>query len=210
MKKVLLFLISAVLLSGCQRSDPKPQIELQEQEMRAICNLAVMKCYYHNVASYYEKDAEGVLFWKKDKHFWIEYDGIVELGIDGTQLTMDVDGENVTITLPEAKVLTAPTVDSASLTADSYYVDSTSAPITQEDETTAFQMAQEALQEKAEKDSATLAQAEAHVKTVLQNYVKRVGEQLGKDYKLSFQSSANGISETAQTTTAESETNTGA
>lgn len=208
MKKIFLFLLSAFLLFGCQQAATEPKAELREQDMRAICNIAVMKCYYHNVASYYEKDATGVLFWKKDKHFWIEYDGIVELGIDGTQLRLDVDQDKniVTITLPEAKVLTAPTVDSSTLTADSYYVDSTSAPITQEDETLAFQKAQEALQEKAENDSITLSQARDNVKTVLQQYVEKVGEQLGREYTVHFQTPSGTPVTTTQAAAEETET----
>lgn len=36
-------------------------------EMRAICELSVMDCYYHNVAKYFEEDAQkGFLgHWKK-------------------------------------------------------------------------------------------------------------------------------------------------
>ncbi len=205
MKKIFVFLLPVFLLLGCQQVATEPKAELREQDMRTICNIAVMKCYYHNIASYYEKDAAGVLFWKKDKHFWIEYDGIVELGIDGTQLKLDVDQDKniVTITLPEAKVLTAPTVDSSSLTADSYYVDSTSAPITQEDETQAFQKAQEALQEKAEKDSVTLSQAWDNVKTVLQQYVEKVGEQLGREYTVRFQTPSDTSIMTIQDTVGE-------
>ena len=44
---------------------------------------------------------------EKDKNFWISYDGIVTLGIDSSKLDVKVDGENVKIHIPEAKVLSS-------------------------------------------------------------------------------------------------------
>ncbi len=45
------------------------------------------------------------MFWYKDKKFWIEYGGIVKLGIDVSLVKIDIQDINVTITLPQAKVL---------------------------------------------------------------------------------------------------------
>lgn len=207
MKKRLILVAAVIgaLVSGCQvKQTEEPKMQLSKQKMTSICELATLKCYYHNVASYYEKDAEGTLFWKKDKHFWIEYDGYVEAGIDGTKLSLVVDDSAgvVTITIPEATILTDPQVDSQSLTSDSYYVDSTSAAITQEDETKAFKKAQEALREQAEGDTTLLSQAQANAQTVLQKYVDSVGEQLGKKYDVVFKMEDNSpIMETTVSTT---------
>lgn len=62
-------------------------------EMRAICELSTMDCYYHNVAKYFEKDAQRG-FWgigKKDKHFWVEYSGVVRMGIDASLVNIEVE-----------------------------------------------------------------------------------------------------------------------
>ena len=48
--------------------------------MKAICELATMKCYYHTVAKYKEENAEQFLWMSKDKKFWVEYSGIVPPG----------------------------------------------------------------------------------------------------------------------------------
>ena len=112
MKRWIALLTSAVLIlscTACQKKEQLPKVEPQISQMRSICELAVMECYYHNVAKYQEEDAAGFLLWKKDKHFWIEYSGVVELGIDASRLSMEVSGDEVTITIPAAKVLSCTT-----------------------------------------------------------------------------------------------------
>lgn len=105
----ILFLatIVAVICSSCASlSKNKPlNIEPQVSQVKAICELAVMDCYYHNVAKFTEEDAQGILWFKKDKHFWIEYSGIVTLGIDVSLVNVEISDTQVTITLPETKVL---------------------------------------------------------------------------------------------------------
>ena len=103
-------------------------IEPEVSQMKAICELAVMDCYYHNVAKFEEEDAEGFLFWQKDKHFWIEYSGVVTLGIDVSQVEVEVTDTQVTITMPPAEVQSC-RVDSSSLTEDSFIVADGSASI---------------------------------------------------------------------------------
>ena len=82
MKKMIALLLALAALLGCTACGQKeeaPTVELDVTEMRAICELSTMDCYYHNVAKYFEEDAQkGFLgIGKKDKHFWIEYSGIV-------------------------------------------------------------------------------------------------------------------------------------
>ena len=145
MKKLMCILISAVLtlsLAACSDTEPAPvDMEPKTSQMKAICELAVMDCYYHNVAKYEMKDAEGFLWWTKDKNFWIEYSGVVTIGIDVSRVTVEVDGTKVTISIPAAEVLRY-TVDSSSLTEDSYIVAKDSAAIEAEDEIAAFSVAQ--------------------------------------------------------------------
>ena len=78
MKKMIALLLALAALLGCTACGQKeeaPTVELDVTEMRAICELSTMDCYYHNVAKYFEKDAQkGFLgIGKKDKRFWMEY-----------------------------------------------------------------------------------------------------------------------------------------
>lgn len=186
MKRWIALLTSAMLIlscTACQKKEQLPKVEPQISQMRSICELAVMECYYHNVAKYQEEDAAGFLLWKKDKHFWIEYSGVVELGIDASRLSMEVSGDEVTITIPAAKVLSC-TVDSTSLTADSFIVDKRSANIDAEDEQAAFAEAQHNMEMSAASNRVLLGNAQQRVQVLLQSYVENIGQAIGKEYTI--------------------------
>lgn len=186
MKRWIALLTGAVLIlscTACQKKEQLPKVEPQISQMRSICELAVMECYYHNVAKYQEEDAAGFLLWKKDKHFWIEYSGVVELGIDASRLSMEVSGDEVTITIPAAKVLSC-TVDSTSLTAGSFIVDKRSANIDAEDEQAAFAEAQHNMEMSAASNRVLLGNAQQRVQVLLQSYVENIGQAIGKEYTI--------------------------
>ena len=182
-------LISAVLtlsLAACSDTEPAPvDMEPKTSQMKAICELAVMDCYYHNVAKYELKDAEGFLWWTKDKNFWIEYSGVVTIGIDVSRVTVEVDGTKVTISIPAAEVLRY-TVDSSSLTEDSYIVAKDSAAIEAEDEIAAFSVAQADLEVTASQDTALLASAQQQAQQLLEDYITNIGKATGKSYSIEW------------------------
>lgn len=187
-KVILLFLVltlSFACISCAKTDEQKRTIEPQVSQMKSICELATMECYYHNVAKYSEKDAEGILFWKKDKRFWVEYSGVVKLGIDVSLVTVEVEEDIVTITIPDATVL-GEKVDEASLTKDSYIVDVKSADIDAEDQTKAFRFAQDNMVKAAAEDKALLASAQQRAQTLLEEYVKNIGNAVGKEYSIKW------------------------
>ena len=189
MKKLMCILISAVLmlsLAACSNTEPDPvDLEPDTSQMKAICELAVMDCYYHNVAKYELKDAEGFLWWTKDKNFWIEYSGVVTLGVDVSRVTVEVDGTKVTISIPAAEVLSC-TVDSSSLTEDSYIVAQDSAAIEAEDEIAAFSVAQADLEATASQDTALLVSAQQQAQQLLEDYITNIGKATGKSYSIEW------------------------
>lgn len=190
MKKMIALLLALAALLGCTACGQKeeaPTVELDVTEMRAICELSTMDCYYHNVAKYFEEDAQkGFLgIGKKDKHFWIEYSGIVRMGIDVSLVNIEVEDTLVTITIPEAKVLKC-TVNSDSLSQDSYIVDTDSAKIEAADEVLAFAEAQRQLEETAAKDKTLLANAQQRAESLLKEYINNIGEAVGKEYKIDW------------------------
>ena len=188
MKKLACLLACAVLagsFAACGGSAEQITMEPETSQMKAICELAVMDCYYHNVAKFKEEDAAGILFWQKDKHFWIEYSGVVSLGIDASQVALEVDDTLVTITIPEAKVLRCQ-VDSNELSEDSYIVAKDSAKISAEDEVAAFAQAQADLEETAASDTALLSSAQQRAQDLLEEYVQNIGEAVGKDYTIQW------------------------
>ena len=189
MKKIIkLFLITvtSVMCVACSYVNAeKICIEPQASQMKSICELAVMDCYYHNVAKYKEESAEGILWWKKDKNFWIEYSGIVRLGINVSLVNIDVNDSQVTITIPEAEVLGCK-VDSSSLSKDAYIVSKDSAHIKAEDETYAFGEAQSKLEETASNNTILLAEAQQRAQNLLEDYVTNIGNAVGKEYYIKW------------------------
>ena len=116
--------------------------------------------------------------------FWVEYEGIVTIGIDVSKLRVEVSDDNVvTITLPEAVVLDA-IVSEDSLNADSFYFDPNAKRPSPEEQTEAFRQAQTEMMNAAEKNQTLLANARSNAKELLKNYVKSIGEAVGVEYTI--------------------------
>lgn len=185
---ILLMIASLLALCACgDASVPPATEEPQITQMRTICELATMDCYYHNVAKYYEKDADkGFLgLGKKDKKFWVEYSGEVTIGLDATLVALQVSGDQVTITIPPAKVLGAK-VYSDSLTTDSYIIDKDSADITAEDQTRVFENAQADMLAQASNDHLLLFNAQQRAQMLLEDYVTNIGNAIGVTYQINW------------------------
>ena len=189
MKRLVVVLLIIAICFSCvacsNKNDSSSEMAPQASQMKAICELATMECYYHNVAKYLEEDASGVLLWKKDREFWVEYTGTVTIGIDTSLVNIEVDGENVTITIPPAKVLSCK-VDDKTLTEDSFIVAKDSAAVEAEHQTEAFTEAQAKMQEAASSDTVLLANAQQRAQELLEDYVNNIGDCVGKTYKIKW------------------------
>jgi hypothetical protein len=188
MKKILISFVTLIIvltLSSCQTVE-EPTIELKVTQMKSISELAVLDVYYHNVAKYIEEDASGFWFWKKDKNIWVEYSGIVKIGIDASLLELSVEGDTVTITLPDAQILDTK-VDEDSLTADSFIIAVDSAKVTAADVTKAIGDAQAKMRGVAEQNTTLIDNANQRVKKLLSDYVDNIGQITGIDYKIVWQ-----------------------
>lgn len=186
MRKIYILLLTLVVMASCTSCGQiKNGMELQISQMKAICELATIECYYHNVAKYKEEDAEGILLWKKDKDFWIEYSGQVKVGIDMSLVDIVVDNDKVKITLPEAKVLSSK-VDEKTLTEDSYIIAKNSGSIEAADQTEAYKVAQENMLKSASEDLALLENAQQRAQMLLKEYIENIEEATGKEYSIEW------------------------
>lgn len=209
-KKIISILCVGMLLlslNGCksmEKEEKSAQINLQQ--MQEICQLATLECYYHNVAK--SDTSKRVLWWNTNKKLWIEYTGIVKMGIDVSKVSMEVeDDDTVVITLPNAQILGCK-VDEDSLTEDSYYIEKQGlgvGDITADIQTNAFQEAQKNMREVAENDTTQLFQARQRAKSLLESYVKNIGNVIGKDYKIEWRDYQETITEKAADTKASQE-----
>lgn len=193
MKKIIsvLLIVSLVLLfPSCAMQSSKEQqeeknITVQNTQLKNICDLATTECYYHNVAKYAEDDATGSLWWKKDRKFWIEYTGIVKIGIDTSKLHIERQENKIIITLPHAEVLSCQ-VDPKTLTENSFVVDSHSAKVEAEHQTMAFKEAQEKMRQSAANNSTLMDMASQRAMELLEKYITNIGNCAGVQYEVEF------------------------
>lgn len=186
MISLILTVLMCVSLVACSEDKvEKKEVELKSSQMKTICELAAIQCYYHNVAKYMHEDATGILWWTKDRKFWVEYSGVVTVGIDASQVTISVDGDIVTITVPPAKVLGCK-VDEKTLNKDSFIVAKNSAKVEAQHEIEAFKDAQNKMQEAAGKDTALLLNAQQRAQKLLEDYVNNIGNSIGKTYTIKW------------------------
>lgn len=180
---ILITLLSINCLFCCGSQKQKPDFS----SIKSVCELSTLKCYYHNVATY-EKNAHGLLkvFGSGYKKIWIEYSGIVNLGIDINKVDISEPDTNnvITIKIPDAEVqstsldkstLSEPLTDKGVFT-----------KITTEEKTEALSSAQQNMKETAQKDTSLLAQAKEHAKLILQGYINNLGEEFNEEYTIKW------------------------
>lgn len=182
----LIMLSFLTCLTACQQAN-RIKKDLEIQEMRAITELATVQCYFHNVAKSDEPTNKAWYeFWEKSNiRFWVEYDGVVTIGIDASKLEMQVENTTVRITVPEAIVLDA-IVNPKSLTKESYYYDPNTKKPDENDEQKAFEEAQLNMIDAAKSNAALLLNAQENAKELLENYVNTIGEALGIEYTIEW------------------------
>lgn len=193
--KTWMLLVGTVVLclTGCGKETQTADFS----GVTSVCELATLKCYYHNVAKA-ETEASGVFAkWLKTgyKKIWTEYSGIIEYGIDISQVTVSEPDKNcvVTVTMPDAQVLNVD-VDEDSLgtpLTDTGFLTS----VTTEEKTTTLAGAQEAMEQQAKENTEMLSQAKARAKTLIEEYIKNVGESIGEEYTVEWKDAEPGMTE---------------
>ena len=193
--KTWMLLVGTVVLwlTGCGKETQTANFS----GVTSVCELATLKCYYHNVAKA-ETEASGIFAkWLKTgyKKIWTEYSGIIEYGIDISQVTVSEPDKNgvVTVTMPDAQVLNVD-VDEDSLgtpRTDTGFLTS----VTTEEKTTTLAGAQEAMEQQAKENTEMLSQAKARAKTLIEEYIKNVGESIGEEYTVEWKDAEPGMTE---------------
>ncbi len=193
--KTWMLLVGTVVLclTGCGKETQTADFS----GVTSVCELATLKCYYHNVAKA-ETEASGIFAkWLKTgyKKIWTEYSGIIEYGIDISQVTVSEPDKNgvVTVTMPDAQVLNVD-VDEESLgtpLTDTGFLTSG----TTEEKTTTLAGAQEAMEQQAKENTEMLSQAKARAKTLIEEYIKNVGESIGEEYTVEWKDAEPGMTE---------------
>lgn len=189
-KKIVVFCLSACLgcftLSGCTQAGAEPDFST----VKEVAKLSSLECYYHNVVKY-SRDSDGYLFNLIDnqRNLWFEYDGIVEMGLDVEKVSISEPDANgvVTVTIPEVGILGHPDIDTDSMT-DPIEINGWQwfNHVSADEKKQAITDAQNNLIETAQNDVGAKAQATQRAKDILEQYVKNVGEAIGRTYTVKW------------------------
>lgn len=198
---ICLVLLIVILFLPGNKKESRP-VELSEySSISDICELATLRSYYHNVAMY-EEEPEGaakvisdILTWPFNqllktgyKQFWLEYSGIVEIGIDLKTDRIQINNPDasgvVNVYVPDAKVLN---VD-ANENSFSDPLDETGlfTTITAKERSDTYAAAQDAMRQEAENDQALLGRAKNNAKILLERYIVNLGKAMGVDYSINW------------------------
>ncbi len=192
-------IFSIILFLPNNSKNAKPDIISDYSSVNAICELATLKSYYHNVVLY-EKEPSGgekflndILLWPFGvytkigyKQFWMEYSGIIETGIDASRIQINSPSKEgiVEVFVPDASVLSA-YADINSLT-EPLSEKGFLTTITGEEKAEAFAEAQNAMRNEAENDQALLRRSKENAKMLIERYIINTGKEMGIDFSVSW------------------------
>lgn len=196
MKRAILILFCLLLvlnLSACKEKIDNVVFEPDIVGVRDICKLATIECYYHNVAKLKKPGESKLLGITKSstRQLWIEYTGVVKIGIDFSKVRMEMDGYDVLVYMPEAEYIDMHILEDT-LTPNSFYISEDDSPlwfenkITAEDQRKAIEDAQEKMREEVMANKTLLLNAEQRAQELIENYISNLGEACGITYNIIF------------------------
>lgn len=188
-RAALVAVIVVCLLAGCQMGAQEEEKSKQPPDFSNagyIAELATLECYSHNVVRM--KDDGAPPFNQGARKLWIEYSGVVRVGIDASQVVIeDPDARGVVVVrLPEAQILGLADVDEDTLDEvarwEAPFTDEYPAARKQEE----LAKAQEAMVDSLSSDDQLLAMARSRAKALLEEYIVNAGEAIGEEYTVEF------------------------
>lgn len=179
MKKIIAAALLLVLLLSLCSCTQKADASLREQDIRAICELATLECYYNNVAKI-KKEADNIF--QKDRTMWIEYEGKATIGIKMSDVAIKVSGNTVNITMPDAEILST----DYTFKEDSYVASSDGwlwpNKISTEEQQAGVIEGQEIMTKAIINNKSLFLKAEDRANELIENYIINIGETTGQEY----------------------------
>lgn len=183
MKRVVTIVLILVIIFGLCGCTQEKTVNISEEEIRGICDLATLECYYNNVAKL-EKEADNIF--QKDRKMWIEYEGKATIGIDMANVAIQVNGNNVKIKMPKAEILSIDYTfneDSYISSADGWLAKN---EISTEEQQEAVVAAQKAMEQAIMDNKGLFVKAESRAKELIENYILKIGEVIGVEYVIEW------------------------
>ena len=186
---IVVLWICVCMLFGCGREEEQ-LILPEEEQIRQICELSTLECEFNNVAKGEKTKGEGFTsLGEKNRKYWVEYTGVVKLGIDMSKVSMEIKDNNVVITMPQAELQYIGIKD------DSYTEESiitsedallNKNKITVEDQQEAIVNAQETMKNTILKNEGLMRKAQDRAKTLIENYINNIGKVSGVTYNIEW------------------------
>ena len=182
---VILIVLLLLVITGCgkKNTDVKPSLS----QVRNISDLATVKAYYHNVAKVEKKKGQGLThLFEVDRKYWIEYTGVVKIGIKMSSITIDEKDNVVIINMPRAEILSH---HCENYNDDSIYKNEdgfNENKIEDSEINEAIKKADEEMLEKVKSNQSLFNRAEDGAEKLIQNYIEQVGKISGKKYEVKF------------------------
>lgn len=186
-------LFGALYISNTERQNEPLDRQISESSIQRICELATLDCFYHNVSKW---SKPGNFLGYGAKRLWIEYDGIVRVGVKADQIKIsepDQDGL-VAVTIPDAIILDKDLDEESMLEIDSsspmwgfvpLYSD-----VSTEERKIALADAQEDMVASASENGMVLDEAQDRAKKIIEKNIVAMGKASGKKYKVKFTDAA--------------------
>lgn len=177
---VIVVLVTVVLLMCLRAVSPDNKTEKHDWfDIEAISELTTIECRYHNVAVY---DREKGWFGSGDQYVWMEYDVIVEVGIDTDKMKIKESEKGIyRIYLPPAEIFSA--IDDMSTISKPVCDIGAFADFTLEQESQIIVEGTEKLKND-EMTKGVLDQAYKSAKDIIEQYVTNIGNLIGEEYKV--------------------------
>ena len=184
-------LCAAFVLTNVLNKPKSAERTVSESNIKRICELATLECYYHNVSNW-TQDPYGVLAFAGygEKKIWIEYDGMVRVGINAGGIKVSDPDENniITVTIPVAAVLDKDLDETTirEITSDKTVLGVFTDQVNTEDIRQALSGAQADMVESASKNEMVLGEARERAKKIIERNILAAGEANGKHYTVKF------------------------
>ena len=194
MKKVIYVIISILFimcLTGCDKNNVE-KLEKNISKINLSGDLVTLETYYHNVAEVTKEAGSGITHWfEKDRKLWIEYTGIVKIGIDMSKVEIETKGDQITVFIPKAKIIGTPDVLDEEFSKESF-IDSEDGlinknKITVEDSTKAMEVAQKTMRENVKNDSQLLKTAQKRAKNLVEEYINQLSGMSNTLYSIKWE-----------------------
>ena len=183
MKKTSILIIS-ILIIICLAGCTKTKTELTTENIKKLeltGNLVTYQAYYHNVIEYKKPVQSGIThILEKERRLFAEYTGTIKLGINLSKVKIEVNGNDINVFIPKAKIIGEPNVDKDDFDAKNFIESKdswiNSNPITADDSTSAFDKAQKEIKEAAMKDEELLSQAQQRAKILIEEKIIQLND----------------------------------